>query len=131
MDAIYIPVSIGEIFDKISILKIKQEKIKDQNKLILIEKEMFLLMNCVEKLIQNDTDNKLQEKINNITTINKKLWDIEDKIREKEKDKQFDNEFISLARMVYITNDDRFRVKNEINNMFSSEIKEVKSYSSY
>lgn len=131
MTTIYIPVSIGEIFDKISILKIKQEKIKDQSKLIFVEKEMCFLTNCVENLLKNDSDNKLQEKINEITAINKKLWEIEDEIRQKEREKNFDNEFINLARMVYITNDDRFRVKNEINNMFSSEIKEVKSYNSY
>lgn len=125
MNAILIPVSIGELFDKYSILQIKSEKIKDSNKLILINKELNYLKNIIYNL---KIDLKM---ITTIKEINSTLWFIEDEIREKEFKKEFDNEFILLARLVYQTNDKRSQIKNEINILFNSDIIDIKSYSNY
>ena len=123
-----VEVSIGEVVDKISILKIKSKKIKDQNKLVNIKKEFDVLLTAVTKNIEWESLNELYSEL---IEINTKLWDIEDSIRLKEKDKVFDSEFIELARSVYYTNDERFRVKSEINSKFNSEIIEEKSYEEY
>ncbi len=125
MNAILIPVSIGELFDKYSILQIKSEKIIDNNKLILINQELNYLKNIINNL---NIDLKM---ILIIKDINEKLWVIEDQIREKEYKKEFDNEFILLARLVYKTNDKRSQIKNEINILFNSNIIDIKSYSNY
>ncbi len=117
-----IPISIGELYDKYTILLIKKEKITDINKLEHINKEIEYLHPFIKKY---NLDNNI---IDNLKNINTKLWDIEDNIRIKEYKNEFDNEFIQLARLVYITNDERFRVKNQINNLVNSEIKEMKSY---
>lgn len=121
-------ISNGELIDKITILLIKQEKIKDTDKLEYICNELKYLNKFLDKLkLQFD----LETKIKQLKTINLKLWDIEDNIRLKEKNKQFDSEFIELARSVYITNDERAKVKLDINILTKSELVEVKSYEKY
>ena len=119
-------ISAGELVDKITILEIKKEKIKDQDKLIDVEKELISLNNTFKKNI-SQSDN-LKNMINDLKEINLKLWDIEDGKREAEKNKKFDNEFIELARNVYKLNDERANIKLKINQFLGSNIKEVKSY---
>jgi len=121
-----INVSIGELWDKYSILLIKKDKIKDLNKIESVNKELKFLDKNMSKY--SFSDNKI---FHNLKQINEKLWDIEDKIRIKELNKVFDNEFISLARSVYIINDKRAEAKKEINNIYNSEIYEVKEYQTY
>lgn len=121
-----IPISNGELIDKITILEIKKEKINDKNKLIYIEKELLYLNKYLEDL--KKLKPKLIELINNLKIINEKLWNIEDNIRRKEKLKEFDNEFIEIARSVYKENDRRSKIKLEINNLTNSDLKEMKSY---
>lgn len=117
-----VKISIGELYDKYSILQIKKEKIKDDKKLIYINKEIEYLRPLTEKF-------KLDEStFENLKNTNQKLWEIEDNIRIKETKNEFDNEFIQLARLVYKTNDQRYIIKHLIDNMFNSEIKEIKSY---
>jgi hypothetical protein len=120
-------ISVGELVDKITILEIKTKKIKDQNKLKNVKTELNILNDYFEQ-IKNDELAKLK---NDLKNVNMKLWQIEDDIRICEKNQNFDQNFIELARSVYITNDLRFDIKNSINQLFSSEIKEVKSYESY
>ena len=105
----YVPVSVGELYDKYTILQIKQERIKDEDKLVMVKKELKYLKIYVDKL---NLDTLLVEEIKSINEI---LWDIEDNIRDKERKKEFDQEFISLARQVYIKNDKRSETKNKIN----------------
>ena len=125
---INIPVSLGELVDKISILIVKKKNINDQNKINLIKKELTLLEEVLFKNIQKEKiDNYLKELID----INLKLWIIEDDLRELERKKQFDQNFIKLARSVYFTNDNRAQIKLEINKVFGSELVEVKSYEKY
>lgn len=121
----HIPVSVGEIFDKYSILEIKLHKIEDASKLKHVETELQFLKPFIDKF---NLDNNVYDKLKK---INLALWEIEDKLRIKESKKQFDDEFIQLARSVYFTNDDRGDVKREINNIFHSTIFEVKSYVDY
>jgi hypothetical protein len=118
-------ISAGELIDKISILEIKSEKIKDPIKLGYINKEKKLLLQEANKLCA-DINWLLK-----IKEVNLKLWEIEDKIRAKERSKEFDQEFIRLARLVYFTNDERFKIKNEINSHYSSDIAEQKYYEKY
>jgi hypothetical protein len=125
---ITIHVSVGELLDKLSILQVKKTKISDIEKLEYINKELELLYNLSYVFFEN---NKIQLLYNNLVEINSKLWDIEDEIRKFEKEKKFSSEFIELARQVYYTNDKRFEIKNEINKMTDSDIKEVKEYVSY
>ena len=120
-----IPVSIGEVFDKYSILEIKLSKIKNQQKKDLVSKEAELLKPYIEEY---SLDEEIYGKLKNINT---KLWEIEDMLRIKEHDKEFDEEFIQLARSVYFTNDERSEVKRHINMIFKSEIVEVKDYVDY
>jgi hypothetical protein len=120
-----IPVSVGELYDKYTILQIKNEKITDINKLTFIKKEMHYLKPFLNEFtIDNDIVNELKQ-------INEKLWIVEDKIREKEYNKEFDNDFIELARLVYITNDERNRIKNRIDKILNSELSDIKSYVNY
>ena len=123
-----VPVSDGELIDKYTILEIKTERIKDTNKKEKAKKEFDLLKYYVDEL---STSYNIVEIIDELKEVNKSLWDIEDDIRKKEKCKEFDDEFIQLARSVYITNDRRAGVKNKINNATKSEIVEVKSYEKY
>ena len=126
---INIPASIGELFDKITILEIKKSKIKDKNKLIFINKELNLLKKVVKsKKINTRSLSSLVKKLKN---VNLKLWNVEDKLRKFEKNKQFKKDFINYARKVYYTNDKRAILKNEINLKTNSIINEVKSYEKY
>ena len=126
---INIPASIGELFDKITILEIKKSKIKDDNKLIFINKELDLLKKVVRsKKINTRSLSPLIKKLKN---VNLKLWNVEDKLRKFEKNKQFKKDFINYARKVYYTNDKRSILKNEINLKTNSIISEVKSYEKY
>jgi len=121
------PVSIGELVDKITILRIKSRRIKDKQKLININNELNQLITIFSKLEIPDILFEFVE----LEDINRKLWDIEDDIREKERSKQFDDEFIELARSVYITNDRRSEVKKQINLKVGSDLVEEKSYEQY
>ena len=121
----YVPVSIGELYDKYTILQIKEERISNESKLVMVKKELDYLKTYVDKF---NLDELL---IKEIKEINEQLWDIEDKIRDKERAKEFDHEFIDLARQVYITNDKRSEVKNKINSALNSELTDIKSYAKY
>ena len=129
MNKIIIEVSIGELFDKISILEIKQEKIKDPEKLKFIKNEYSILKNQLEKNVKSN--DKLNNLFKSLKEINAKLWVIEDNKRKCEKDKDFGDEFIKLSRDVHFLNDDRAKIKLEINNHTGSVIKEVKEYTNY
>lgn len=122
MNQCLVPVSVGELFDKYSILQIKNERIIDINKLAIIQKELNYLTPFIDQYTIEPTF-PVQ-----IKAINEQLWDIEEQIREKELLKEFDDEFINLARNVYKTNDERCRIKNKINEYLKSDIKEIKSY---
>ena len=126
---INIPVSVGELIDKLTILELKRQWTNNSERLKHILHEMSEL----EKLYEQNIEKKdeIIEHRANLYEINRYLWMIEDRIRKKENRKEFDGEFIQLARDVYITNDKRFEVKNKINNLLNSEIKEVKTYESY
>ena len=122
------PISLGELVDKISILMIKKKNISDSIKLEHVAKELEFLQKTLKEYISEDKINKFIEELVN---INSKLWKIEDDIRECERNKLFDQTFIDLARSVYFTNDQRARIKNDINKNFGSELVEVKSYEEY
>ena len=129
MNKILAEVSVGELLDKISILEIKQEKIKDPEKLKFISNEHSVLKNQLEKNVK--TDEKINNLFKNLKEINSKLWIIEDDKRLCEKKKDFTEEFIRLSRDVHILNDERANIKLEINNHTGSKIKEIKEYFSY
>ena len=129
MNKILVEVSIGELFDKISILEIKQEKIKDPEKLKFIVKEYSTLKEQLDKNVKSDE--KLNNLFKSLKEINSKLWIIEDDKRQCEKDKIFTEKFIKLSRDVHFLNDDRAKIKLEINNHTGSKIKEIKEYTSY
>lgn len=123
-----IEVSIGEIVDKLSILQIKKLNILDEEKLINVKKEYDYLLQVVESDLNFSTSDELYREL---FMTNKKLWDIEDKIRDKERSKSFDEEFIELARSVYFTNDERSKIKKNINIKYGSNFVEEKSYKEY
>ena len=126
---IYSEISAGELFDKISILEIKKNKIKDKNKRNIIIKELSSLQETASENIEKSKSIiKLYKKLK---SINLKLWKIEDDIRDCERKNNFESKFIKLARAVYFTNDERSRVKNKINSLTKSNISEVKSYKKY
>jgi len=129
MNKIIVEVSIGELLDKISILEIKQEKIKDSEKLKFIKNEHSILKSQLDKNVKSE--NKLNELYQSLKEINSKLWVIEDDKRQCEKDKDFGEKFIKLSRDVHFLNDDRAKIKLEINNHTGSIIKEIKEYTSY
>ena len=129
MNKIIVEVSIGELLDKISILEIKQEKIKDPEKLKFINNEHSILKNQLEKNIKSD--DKLNNLYQSLKEINAKLWVIEDDKRQCEKDKDFGEKFIKLSRDVHFLNDDRAKIKLDINNHTGSAIKEIKEYTNY
>ena len=122
------PVSVGELVDKISILHIKNINIKDVEKIKFIKEELQLLNQTLYKHVNRDD---IQEYLEALIEINSKLWVIEDDIRDCERNKNFDQKFIELARSVYFTNDKRSDVKLDINKKFGSQIIEVKSYEDY
>lgn len=123
-----IPVSVGELIDKLSILQVKKGKVKNQEKLSFIEKEYDLLYEKSFDYLQNE---EILSTFKELIDVNLKLWEVEDKLRLIENDKNFDSHFIELARAVYYTNDERFRLKDKINNLTNSEIKEQKDYKEY
>ena len=129
MNKIIVEVSIGELLDKISILEIKQGKIKDSEKLKFINNEHSILKDQLDKNVKSD--DKLDELYQSLKEINSKLWVIEDDKRQCEKDKDFSDKFIKLSRDVHFLNDDRAKIKLEINNHSGSMIKEIKEYTSY
>jgi len=122
------PISVGELMDKISILKIKKKNIIDEQKLLFINEELELLSSTLNVVVQ---DNKVNEFLDELIEVNSKLWKIEDDIRLCESNKKFDQHFVDLARAVYITNDRRSDIKLAINNHFGSTLIEVKSYAKY
>jgi len=129
MNKIIIEVSVGELLDKISILEIKQEKIKDPEKLRFIKDEYSILKNQLKNIIK--LSDKLDELYKSLKEVNLKLWVIEDNKRLCEKEKKFDEKFIKLSREVHFLNDDRAKIKLEINNLTNSKIKEIKEYTDY
>ena len=129
MNKIIVEVSVGELLDKISILEIKQEKIKDQEKLEFINLEHKILKDQLNQSVK--TDEKIENLFKSLKEINAKLWIIEDDKRQCEKDKDFGEKFIKLSRDVHFLNDDRAKIKLEMNNHTGSKIKEIKEYTSY
>ena len=129
MNKIIVEVSIGELLDKISILEIKQGKIKDPEKLKFINREHSILKDQLEKNVKSD--DKLNDLYQSLKEINAKLWVIEDDKRQCEKDKDFGEKFIKLSRDVHFFNDNRAKIKLEINNHTGSTIKEIKEYTNY
>ena len=129
MNKIIIEVSVGELLDKISILEIKLEKIKDPNKLKFITAELSILKDQLSKNI--DYNEKIKNLYQSLKEINSRLWIIEDNKRECEKNKDFSEVFIKLSRDVHFLNDDRAKIKLEINNITGSNIKEIKEYTNY
>ena len=129
MNKILVEVSVGELFDRISILEIKKDKIKDVNNLKFINEEYVILKNQFEKNVK--IDEKLNKLFESLKEINSRLWVIEDEKRLCEKNKDFGEKFINLSRDVHFLNDDRAKIKLEINNHTGSNIKEIKQYTNY
>ena len=129
MNKILVEVSVGELLDKISILEIKQEKIKDLENLKFINEEHSILKDQLNSNVKSDQ--KLNKLFESLKQINSKLWIIEDDKRQCEKEKDFTDNFIKLSRDVHFLNDDRAKIKLEINNHTGSKIKEIKEYTSY
>ena len=129
MNKIIVEVSIGELLDKISILEIKEEKIKDPEKLKFISNEHSILKEQLDNNVKSD--DKLNKLFQSLKGINAKLWFIEDNKRLCEKEKDFSEKFIKLSRDVHFLNDDRAKIKLEINNHTGSTIKEIKEYTIY
>jgi len=129
MDIIEVPVSPGEVLDKITILEIKSERISDPGKLANVQRELQLLeASWRRSVVEDETIRRIHAALK---TINEALWEIEDDIRDKERAREFDQVFIDLARSVYVTNDQRANAKKELNIYLGSEIVEEKSYQDY
>jgi uncharacterized protein YukE len=129
MENIFVPVSPGEVLDKITILEIKSERIQDEAKLQNVRRELALLKETwAQSVVEDKTIRRLHDELKD---INGALWDIEDAIRDEERSQRFEQRFIELARNVYFTNDRRSRVKKELNLHLGSEIVEEKSYQAY
>ena len=124
-----VPISWGELFDKITILQIKLENLKEVNALKNVKLEHDQL--CIIYNRNFSENENAKDLISDLKIINQKLWDIEDKIRDKERSKTFNEDFIELARKVYFTNDERSQIKRNINEIFGSELIEEKSYAHY
>ena len=129
MNKILVEISLGELLDKISILEIKKEKIKDSDKINFINDEYNVLKEQLNKNVK--LDEKLEKLFQSLKQINAKLWIIEDDKRLCEKNSDFGEKFIMLSRDVHLLNDDRAKIKLEINNLTGSKIKEIKEYTSY
>ena len=123
-----VPVSVGELIDKLSILQVKKVKVKNPDKLKFIEKEYDILLSMSTEYL-NDID--ILSTYKELVDVNINLWEVEDELRVIENTKVFDDKFIELARAVYYTNDERFRLKDKINSLTNSEIKEQKDYKEY
>lgn len=129
MDIIQVPVSPGEVLDKITILEIKSERMDDPGKLANVRRELELLQGTWQQTVEDDeTVRRIHAQLK---SINEALWEIEDDIRDKERAREFDQRFIELARSVYVTNDQRANAKKELNVYLGSEIVEEKSYQDY
>jgi hypothetical protein len=128
-DKILAEISVGDLADKITILEIKQNNIKDKDSLRIINKELISLQSTLEENVT--TQKELVTLISRLKEINKTLWDVEDDIRDCERNKSFGEDFIALARKVYFTNDQRAKTKKDINRLTHSNIEEIKSYQSY
>tara|TARA_B100000524_G_C23632029_1_gene363496 strand:+ start:23 stop:412 length:390 start_codon:yes stop_codon:yes gene_type:complete len=129
MNKILVEVSVGELLDKISILEIKKDKVKDEEKLKFIINEHEILKEQLDKNIK--ADEKINKLYQSLKEINAKLWVIEDDKRQCEKESDFGEKFIKLSRDVHFLNDDRAKIKLEINNLTGSKIKEIKEYTNY
>jgi len=129
MNKILVEISVGELLDKISILKIKKEKIKDPEKLQFIDEEYNVLKNQLDNNI--NSNKKLDELFESLKEINSKLWVIEDEKRMCEKNSDFGEKFVKLSRNIHFLNDDRAKIKLEINTHTGSKIKEIKQYTNY
>ena len=129
MNKILVEISVGELLDKISILEIKLDKVEDNKKLDFIRNEHLILTDQLEKNVKSDE--KLKKLFSSLKEINVKLWVIEDEKRKCEKEKNFKEKFIKLSRDVHFLNDERAKIKLEINNYTGSKIKEIKEYTSY
>jgi len=129
MNKILVEVSVGELLDRISILEIKKEKISNPESIKFIEKEYLILKDQLNKNIKSDK--KLEEFFNNLKKTNLKLWSIEDDKRMCEKNSDFGEKFIKLSREIHFLNDDRSKVKLEINIYTDSQIREIKQYTNY
>ena len=129
MDIIHVPVSPGEVLDKITILEIKSERINDPDKLVNVKRELELLQASWQQFV--DEDETVRSIHAKLKSINEDLWEIEDDIRDKERAREFDQVFIDLARSVYVTNDRRADAKKELNLYLGSEMVEEKSYQDY
>ena len=129
MNKILVEVSVGELLDKISILEIKKEKIRDKDKLSFINDEYNVLKKQLNKNLKSD--DKLENLFQSLKKINAKLWIIEDDKRLCEKNSEFGEEFIRLSRDIHFLNDSRAKIKLDINNHTGSKIKEIKEYASY
>ncbi len=129
MNKILVEISVGELFDKISILEIKKDKIKDKDNLRFIEDEYKVLSDQLNQKIKSNS--KLDELFVALKNVNSKLWDIEDEKRMCEKNQDFGDIFVKLSRDVHFLNDDRAKIKLEINNLTGSKIKEIKNYTKY
>ena len=125
---INVPVSVGELIDKLSILQVKKTKISNPEKLEYIKKEFELLYNLSAEYLNN---NLIEDLFHNLVSTNSNLWEIEDRLRILEKEGRFEGEFVDMARKVYFTNDEIFRLKNEINLSTNSKIREIKEYVKY
>lgn len=125
-----IEVSNGEILDKITILLIKSKNITDESKLKNIKNELDELTPFLD-VVEYNTNQIVNSLVKQLESINQKLWDVEDKLRDKERSKEFDDEFIQLARSVYFTNDERAKVKKQLNEVTNSKLVEEKSYQKY
>ena len=129
MDIIQVPVSPGEVLDKITILEIKSERMTDPDKVANVQRELELLRDSWQQSVKDDeTVRRIHGKLK---SINEALWEIEDDIRDKERAREFDERFVELARSVYVTNDQRANAKKELNVYLGSEIVEEKSYQDY
>ena len=129
MNKILVEVSVGELLDKISILEIKKDKIKDPEKLEYIKDELSILKEEFKNNVKSDS--KIDMLYQSLKIVNLRLWTIEDDKRKCEKEKDFTENFIKLSRDVHILNDDRAKIKLEVNNYTGSKIKEIKEYTSY
>ena len=129
MNTILVEVSVGELLDKISILEIKKEKIKDSEKLKFINDEYEVLKDQLDKNVKSDE--KIDKLFQSLKEINSKLWVIEDEKRLCEKNSDFSEKFIKLSRDVHFLNDERAKIKLDINNLTGSKIKEIKEYTNY
>ena len=125
-----IEVSNGEILDKITILVIKSKKITDPTKLKNINNELDELKPFLD-IVNYESNSMVNSLVKELELVNEKLWNVEDKLRDKERSKQFDDEFIKLARDVYFTNDERSRIKKNLNEVTNSKLVEEKSYQKY